>query len=100
MTVLLYLFRKVAHRLFRDGAPVSLSKGMFCFINSGENLGPRALALLPKGECLLHRIFLAIEPSTCNRLANECFLVRCELYFYCLRVGTSSHLRKHIFLAV
>src|SRR5947209_9373096 len=29
-----------------------------------------------------------MKPSACNRLADKCFLVGCELYFHCLRVDT------------
>jgi hypothetical protein len=68
--------------LLRDDAAFTSGQGGFSLIDGNENFHAGALTLFPQGKGFLHRIFLAVEASTSNRLADKRLLVRCELYFH------------------
>jgi hypothetical protein len=72
---LLHFRRKVAHGLLRDDPPFATGKGSVRLIDCGENFRAGSLAFFPQGKSFLHRIFLALQPTTLNRVTDERLLV-------------------------
>jgi len=76
---MLHLFSKFAHGLLRDGAPLTTGEGAFRVIDRCEYFRTGALPLLPQGKCFFHRVFLALEPTAFNGLADKSFLIVADL---------------------
>ncbi len=69
-------------------------KGSVRLIDCGENFRAGTLAFFPQGKSFLHRIFLALQPATLNRVTDERLLVWRKFHFHCVRVR-ESHSRSN-----
>jgi hypothetical protein len=83
-TAPLYVLGQLAHRFLRDDTSFAARKRSFSFIDGGKDFRAGALALLPQGKGLLHRVFLAPKPPALNSLADKSSLVGGELHFHTL----------------
>lgn len=70
MQVAFDLRGQIAHGLLGDDASLAAVNGCFRLIERGNQVGARALPLLPQGKSFLYRFFLAMEPSGLDGLAD------------------------------
>jgi hypothetical protein len=80
-TALFHFVGKVPHGLLCDSAPFATCEGSLCYVHGCQNFSAGALAFFPKQEGLLHCVFRVSQPTGLEGKANECFLVRSEIYF-------------------
>jgi hypothetical protein len=76
LPALLYLRRKVFHRLLRDSAAFATRQRSSCVIQSREKFHSLPLTFLPQRKGFLNRILNTIKPASLDGLANESFLIR------------------------
>ena len=79
---LFHFVGQLLHGFLRDSAAFATSDESLGYVNSRQNFGARALALFPQGKSFLHRVFLTVEASAFNGLADKCLLVRGKAYFH------------------
>src|ERR1035437_415550 len=81
-TTLLYAFGELTHRLLRNGTTFAACERGFCLIDCGKDFSAGTLALFPQGKCFPQGVFLVLKASALNGMADECLLIRGQIYFH------------------
>jgi hypothetical protein len=82
------LVGQLPHGLLRDCASFATFDESLRHVHGCQNFRAAALALFPQGKSFLHSLFLTVESSAFNGLADKRFLIGGKIDFHTiLRVG-------------